>query len=86
MNILRQCWRREIEAFLFFGELNARRITGTPLTEADRIFIRMNKPEIIEEIKSISAGKRISGKELYGALLEDRQITGRHAGVHREGI
>lgn len=82
---LKQCWQCGLEPILFFDDFQARRKNGKPLTEDDRIFLRTNKPLIIAEIKSISFGERIGGEKLYGALLEDRQRTSRHVGVHREG-
>lgn len=60
MKILKRCWSRGVEPFLFFGELSAHRIDKAPLTDSDRLFIRMNKTEIIEEIKNITAGERIT--------------------------
>ena len=72
MMILKKCWQRGIEPFLFFGEFTAHRIDKTPLTETDRIFIRMNKTEIIEEIRNISSGTRIDGEEVFKPFLEDR--------------
>ncbi len=71
MKILKKCWQRGIEPFLFFGEFNAHRIDGAPLMESDRIFIRMNKREIIEEIKNLTSGDRIS----FDNFLEDRANT-----------
>ena len=72
MKMLKKCWQRGIEPFLFFGEFTAHRIDGDPLTETDRIFIRMNKTEIIEEIRSISSGIRIDGEKFFKPFLEDR--------------
>jgi len=67
---LKKCWRQGVEAFLFFGEFTAHRVDKTPLTESDRIFIRMNKKEIIAEIKSIPDGVRIS----FDKFLLDRGL------------
>ncbi len=60
MTILKNCWRRGIEPFLYFGELSAHRIDRVPLTESDRVFIRMNKPEIVREIETLLDGERVS--------------------------
>ena len=68
MKVLREYWQRGIEPFLFFGELSAHRIDKTPLTESDRIFIRMNKTEIVREIKGALHGQRVS----FDKFLEDR--------------
>ena len=76
MMILKKCWQRGIEPFLFFGELNAHRIDGASLTEPDRIFTRMNKTEIIEEIRNISSGTSIDGDEFFKPFLEDRHQCG----------
>ena len=67
--MLHECWRRGIEIFLYFGELTAHRVVGSLLTDGDRKFIRVNKPYIIEEIRSISAAPRISGENFYGPGL-----------------
>ncbi len=68
--MLKLCWQRGLTVFLYFGELNATRDDGAPLAQADRIFIRMNKTEIIEEIKK--PGIRIDAEKFYGpALMAD---------------
>ena len=50
MDILNKSWQRGIEPFLFFGEFTAHRTDRKPLTEADKDFLEINKPLIIEEI------------------------------------
>ena len=72
MMTLKKCWQRGIEPFLFFDEFNAHRIDGAPLTDSDRIFIRMNKNEIMEEIRGISAGIRIEGEQFFGGVYRDK--------------
>ena len=82
--ILKKCWRRGIEPFLFFGELNAHRIDRASLTDTNRAFIRTNKQIIIEEIRNLSTGKRISGEEFFKPFLENRQKSGKHIGTNRK--
>ena len=84
MTILKKCWWRGIEVFLFYGELNAHRMDNKPLTDTDRLFIRTNKLIIIEEIRSPSTGKRISGEEFFKPFLEDCQKSGKHIGTHHK--
>ena len=69
MTTLQNCWQRGIEPFLFFGELSAHRIDRAPLTEADRVFIRKNKAEIVREIKTLLDGERIN----FDQLQDDRR-------------
>ena len=70
-SVLKQCWGRGLNALLYFGKLSAGRDDGAPLTESDRTFIRMNKKEIIGEIKNLTSGQRVS----FDQLLEDRATT-----------
>lgn len=72
MGILKKCWQRGIEPFLFFDELQAHRIDREPLTESDQLFIRTNKIEIILEIRNIAEGERIN----FDKFLEDRKVGG----------
>ncbi len=72
MKFQKQCWQRGLEVYFFFGELTAQRIDDEPLTEADRIFIRLHKPDIIKEIKNHRSRIRIEGGKFYGpALMAD---------------
>ena len=66
---LKECYRRGLEVFLFFGELNAGRDDGKPLTEDDRVFLKKNKPEIVLELGSLLDGVKVS----YDSFLEDRR-------------
>ena len=57
---LHEGWRRGIEPFLFFDELNVTRDDGAPLTDDDRTFVSQNREELIFEIKDLTYGPRVS--------------------------
>ena len=75
MKTLKKCWKRGLEPFLFFGEPEARRTDNQPLTDSDRIFLKVNRLDIIKELNSYSTGTRIEGKEFYGNVYKDKFPT-----------
>jgi len=50
MKTLKKCWQYGLEPFLFFGKFTAHRTDRKPLTDADKDFLKINRPLIIEEI------------------------------------
>ena len=68
---LNEGWLRGIEPFIFFGELNASRTDGTPLTDGDRLFVSRNKEELVFEIKDLTYGPRVR----FESFIEDRQLN-----------
>ena len=72
MKMLKKCWQRGIEPYLFFGQPEAQRTKGQPLTDSDRILLQVNRLDIIKELKNLSAGDRIEGERFYGNVYKDK--------------
>ncbi len=69
---LRAAWQRGLNPLLYFGQLCCRRDDGTPLTDADRDFIRAHKAEIVAEIKKDTARGRVIDLERIAADFRPR--------------